>query len=74
MAVVCKSVKLFSRRVKYEVTKIIIWGDKSDFRCCSDVIVEFKLFDSLFHSVYLVFPKRLFSIADLFALRHLWDV
>ena len=30
--------------------------------------------DSLFHSVYLVFPKSLFSIENLFAVRYLWDV
>ena len=33
-----------------------------------------KLFNSLFHSVYLAFPKRLFPIADLFAVRYLWVV
>ena len=33
-----------------------------------------KLFNSLFHSVYLVFPKSLFSIADLLAVRYLWVV
>ena len=26
----------------------------------------------MFHSVYLVFPKSLFSIADLFAMHYLW--
>ena len=31
---------------------------------------KFKLFNSLFHSVYLVFPKSLFSVADLFAVRY----
>ena len=34
---------------------------------------NFKLFNSLFHSVYLVFSIRLFSIANFFA-RYLWDV
>ena len=34
---------------------------------------KFKLFNSLFHSVYLVFPVSLFSIADLFAVRYLWS-
>ena len=34
---------------------------------------KFKLFNSLFHSVYLVFPISLFSVADLFAVRHLWS-
>ena len=35
---------------------------------------KLKLFNCLFHSVYLVFPKSLFSIADLFAVRYLWVV
>ena len=35
---------------------------------------KFKFFNSSFHSVYLVFPKSLFSIANLFALRYLGDV
>ena len=35
---------------------------------------KFKLFNSLFHSVYLAFSIRLISIADLFALRYLWNV
>ena len=35
---------------------------------------KFKLFNSLFHSEYFVFPKGLFSIADLFAVRYLWVV
>ena len=35
---------------------------------------KFKLFNSLFHSVFLVFPESLFSIADLFAVRYLWAV
>ena len=30
---------------------------------------KFKLFNSLFHLVYLVFPVRLISIANLFAVR-----
>ena len=45
--------------------------------CCGDDYFpkeNFKLFDSLFHLDYLVFPKSLFSIADLFAVRYLWDV
>ena len=40
--------------------------------CCEDDWFpkrKFKLFNSLFHSVYLVFPKSLFSIADLFPVR-----
>ena len=43
--------------------------------CCEDDYFpkgKFELFNSLFHSVYLVFPKSLFSIADLFAVRYLW--
>ena len=42
--------------------------------CCEDDYFpegKFKLFNTLFHSVYLVFPKSLFSIADLFAVRYL---
>ena len=38
--------------------------------CCEDDYFpkgKFRLYNSLFHSVYLVFPKSLFSIADLFA-------
>ena len=45
--------------------------------CCGDDYFpkeNFKLFDSLFHLNYLVFPKSLFSIADLFAVLYLWDV
>ena len=40
--------------------------------CCEDDCFpkgKFKLFKSLFHSVYFVFPKSLFSIADLFPVR-----
>ena len=33
---------------------------------------KFKLFNSLYHSVYLVFSTRLFSITDMFAVRYLW--
>ena len=49
------------------------------FVCCEEDYIpkgKCKLFNSLFHSVYLVyfFPKRLFSIADLFAVRYLWVV
>ena len=39
MAVVCYSVKLVFRRIKYEVTKFFGAG-KSDCRCCSEVVVE----------------------------------
>ena len=35
---------------------------------------NFELFNSLFHSGYLVFPKSFFSVADLFAVRYLWVV
>ena len=35
---------------------------------------KFKLFNSLLHSVYLVFPKSLFSTATLFAVRCLWVI
>ena len=44
--------------------------------CCEDEYFpkgKFELYNSLFHSVYLVFPKNLFSIANLFAVRYLWD-
>ena len=34
---------------------------------------KFKLFNSLFHSVYLAFSIRLISMADLFAVRYLWN-
>ena len=33
---------------------------------------KFKLFNSLYHSVYLVFETRSFSIANMFAVRYLW--
>ena len=45
--------------------------------CCEDDYFpkeKFKLFNSLFHSVYLAFPKSLFSIENLFAMGYLWDV
>ena len=35
---------------------------------------KFKLFNSLYHSVYLVFSTRLFSIANMFAVRYLWKM
>ena len=40
--------------------------------CCEDNYFpkrKFKLFNSFFHSVYLAVSIRLFSIADLFAVR-----
>ena len=44
--------------------------------CATRTIVfqrrKFKLFNSLYHSVYPVFSARLFSVAKLFALRYLW--
>ena len=56
-----------------------LWsGGKTFTPCASRAIIfqreKFKLFKSLFHSVYLVFSIRLISIADLFAVRYLWDV
>ena len=49
------------------------------FVCCEEDYIpkgKCKSFNSLFHSVYLVyfFSERLFSIADLFAVRYLWVV
>ena len=35
---------------------------------------KFTLIDTLFHSVYLVFSIRLFSIANLFVVRYMWEV
>ena len=45
--------------------------------CCEDDYFskgKFKLFNSLFHSMYLFFPISLFSIADFFAVRYLWVI
>ena len=45
--------------------------------CCEDDYFpkgKFKLFNSLFHSEYPVFPKSLFSFPNLFAVRFLWNV
>ena len=45
--------------------------------CCEGdyfLKAKFKFFNSLLHSVYLVFPKSLFSIATLFAVRCLWVI
>ena len=46
--------------------------------CCEDDYFpkgKCKLFQSrLFYSVYLVFPKILFPVADLFTVRYLWVV
>ena len=44
--------------------------------CCEDDYFpkgKFKLFNSLFHSEYPVFPKSLFSFPNLFAVRFLWN-
>ena len=53
------------------------WG-KNFTLCAARTIIfhreKFKLFNILFHSVYLVFSIRLISIADLFAVRYLWDI
>ena len=52
-------------------------GKKIHPVCCDENYFakgKFKLFNSLFHSVYLVFSLRLFSIANLLAVRYLWDV
>ena len=43
--------------------------------CCEEDYFpkgKFELFNSLFHSGYLDFPKTFFSIADLFVMRYLW--
>ena len=37
-------------------------------------LLIYLLLNSLFHSLYLVFPKSLFSIADLFVVCYLWVV
>ena len=45
--------------------------------CCGDDYFpkeKFKLFNSLFHSEYPVFPKSLYSFPNLFAVRFLWNV
>ena len=45
----------------------VLWGRLFSKR-------KIKLFNSLFHSVFLVFRKSLFSIADLFPMSYLWFV
>ena len=55
----------------------MVWRKNIHAVCCEDNYFpkeKFKLFNSLFHSVYLVFSIRLISIADLYAVRYLWDV
>ena len=45
--------------------------------CCEDNYFpkgKFKLYNTLFHTVYLVFSIRLFSVANFFAVRYLWNV
>ena len=59
-----------------------LWSGGKTFTLCDarTIIIiifpkgKFKLFNSLFHSAYLVFSIHLISIADLFTLRYLWDV
>ena len=50
----------------------MVRGKDIDPVCCEDNYSpkgKFKLFNSLFHLVYLAFSIRLISIADLFAMR-----
>ena len=45
--------------------------------CCEDNYFpdgKFTLIDTLFHSLYLLFSIRLFSIANLFVVRYMWEV
>ena len=54
--------------------KILSISQTIDTLCCEDKNFprgKFKLFNSLLHSVYFVFPKSLFTIGDLFAVRYL---
>ena len=56
-----------------------LWSERKNVHavCCEDNYFpkeKFKFFNSLFHWVYLVFSILLFSIANLFAVRYLWDV
>ena len=59
-----------------------LWSGGKTFTLCAarTIIIiifpkgKFKLFNSLFHSAYLVFLIPLISIADLFTLCYLWDV
>ena len=66
----------FGARLK-SIVKLLAISQTIHIVCCEDDFFpkgKFKLFNGLFHSVYLAFPKGLFSIANLFALRYLWDV
>ena len=59
------------------IVKLLVISQTIHTVCCKDNYFpkgNLKLFYSLFHSVYLGFPKSLFSIADLFAGRYLWVV
>ena len=59
------------------IVKLLAISQTIHIVCCEDDFFpkgKFKLFNGLFHSVYLVFPKSLFSIANLLAVRYLWDV
>ena len=59
------------------IVKLLVISQTIHTVCCKDNYFpkgNLKLFYSLFHSVYLGFPKSLFSIADLFAGRYLWFV
>ena len=59
------------------IVKLLAISQTIHTMCCEEDYFpkgKFKLFNSLFHSVYFVFPKSLFSIADLFTVRHLWVV
>ena len=56
------------------IVKLLPKGQTIHTVCCKDDYFpkgKFKFYNSLCHSVYLVFPKSLFSIADLFAMRYL---
>ena len=59
------------------IVKLLAISQTIHIVCCKDDFFpkgKFNLFNGLFHSVYLVFPKSLFSIANLFAVRYLWDL
>ena len=56
-----------------------LWSERKNVHavCCEDNYFQkekFKFSNSLFHWVYFVFSILLFSIANLFAVRYLWDV
>ena len=59
------------------IVKLLATSQTIHTVCCEDDYFpkgKFKLFNSLFHSEYPVFPKSLFSFPNLFAVRFLWDV